>query len=120
MDKTPLLKSHGYKAIIEGLTRTDTQQVAELLKPFLHDLADAGLEKVAILTYMIGIKQGRHETVERAKDKLMEFHKAGMRSALHQLAMLVCMHPGTPATTHIDNLLAACNGSQGKDSPVNE
>jgi len=110
MDKPPLLKSHGHIAIIEGLTRTDTQQAVELLKPFLHDLSDAGLEKVAILAYMIGIKQGRHEMVERAKDKLMEFHKAGMKSALLQLSLKVHMNPSIPAKDHIDNLLAACNG----------
>jgi len=110
MDKTSILKSHGHKAIIQTLTRADTQQAAELLKPFLHDLSDAGLKKVAILAYLIGIKQGHHEMIERAEDKLMEFHKAGMRCALLQLSLKVRMHPSIPATDHIDNLLAACDG----------
>ena len=116
-DDTKPLKSIDYKKVIEGLTQTETQQAAELLNLFLRDLSSAGIERVAVLAYLIGVKQGRYELVEHAKGKLMELHKSGVKSALHQLAVLVRMHPGIPATTHIDNLLAACNDSESKDSP---
>ena len=116
----PLLRSVGHQRMIDALTPIETDQASELLRPFLHDISDVGMEKAVILAYLIGVRQGRQDMLERAKGKLMEFHKSGTKSALHQIALLVRMHPDTPAIDHIENLLAVCNNNEGKYSPVNE
>ena len=55
---TPLLKSLGYKAMLETIPSEDAQLAKSLLAPFLRDFVGVDAEKVAVLAYLLGVKQG--------------------------------------------------------------
>ena len=97
-NQTPLLKSVGYHSLIETMVPEDALLAKELLEPFLHDYAGIETEKVAILAYLFGQKQGFQELYYGDKgkyfeDKLMKVHEMGKQHGLHHMAILFGAEP---------------------------
>ena len=49
------------RPLLEELTPEEVHEAQELLAPFLKEYGPAGVEKVAVLAYLFGVKQGCHE-----------------------------------------------------------
>lgn len=57
----PLLIEMGYRELLDMVTPEEVRMAQVLLSPFLKEYGPAGVEKVAVLSYLFGVKQGCHE-----------------------------------------------------------
>lgn len=57
----PLLEELGHHELLSMVTPEEVHAAQELLAPFLKEYGLAGVEKVAVLAYLFGVKQGYHE-----------------------------------------------------------
>ena len=57
----PLLEELGHHELLSIITSEEVYAAQQLLAPFLKEYSRAGVEKVAVLAYLFGIKQGYHE-----------------------------------------------------------
>lgn len=57
----PLLEELGHHELLSMITQEEVHTAQKLLTPFLKEYSRAGVEKVAILAYLFGVKQGYHE-----------------------------------------------------------
>lgn len=57
----PLLEELGHHELLSMITQEEVHAAQKLLTPFLKEYSRAGVEKVAILAYLFGVKQGLHE-----------------------------------------------------------
>ena len=58
-ENRPLLEEPGHRQLLETITPEEVQKAQKLLAPFVKEYKMAGVEKVAVLAYLFGIKQGR-------------------------------------------------------------
>lgn len=92
----PLLKSLGYLRLIETMTSNEAQQARETLDPFLSDFSDVETNRVAVLTYLFGIRQGMHEGCcccegngNYLDGKLQKVYEQGMQRGFQHMALLL-------------------------------
>jgi len=95
---TPLLKSLGYERLLETMTPDDTQQAFELLDSFFRAFSGVGADKIAVLAYLFGVKQGIHEgrgpTDKKAFEaQLYRLYEMGKQHGLRQMALLFGVDP---------------------------
>lgn len=64
-----LLKSSGYQQMIESFTPVDVSQAVEALEEFLKDFANVEKQRVAVLSYLFGMRQGYHDLVHAHQDR---------------------------------------------------
>lgn len=81
-EKEPLLKAVGYQKLMEMISPEEVQKAQVLLKPFLTNLGPIGIEKIAILAYLMGIQQGYHELYSDSSakifaERLLEVNRMG-------------------------------------------
>lgn len=81
-DKEPLLTTMGYQKLLEMISPEEIQQAQVLLKSFLTNLSPIGIEKIAILAYLMGIQQGYHElysdsAAKNLAERLLEVNRMG-------------------------------------------
>ena len=57
----PLLEEMGHYELLSMLTPEEFHAAQKLLAPFLKEYGPAGVEPVAVLAYLFGVKQGCHE-----------------------------------------------------------
>ncbi len=60
-ENRPLLEEPGHHQLLETITPEEVQEAQKLLAPFVKEYKMAGVEKVAVLAYLFGVKQGRQE-----------------------------------------------------------
>lgn len=97
-DDTPLLKSIGYQCMLETMGPEDASEAKALLRQFLHDFTGVETEKVAILAYLLGVKQGVHEMCDEGRnhyleEKIYRAHRMGLQHGYHHMAIMFGAEP---------------------------
>jgi hypothetical protein len=94
MSKEPLLKTVGYQGLLEQLTSENAEEARLLLEPFLQDFKGVDKEKVAILSYLLGVREGMHTMMSASGEepsfnrRLTELYNTGRQHGFHQALLL--------------------------------
>lgn len=71
MENQPLLEELGHHELLSMITPEEVKAAQKTLAPFLKEYKAAGVEKVAVLAYLFGVKQGIQEMYSQNAGKCL-------------------------------------------------
>ena len=89
----PLLKKVGYQRLIELMTPEEVIKARFLLQEFLNNLKFVDTEKIAIMSYLLGIQEGIHimttsESSDRLYDAMLKSYTMGKQHGIQEALLL--------------------------------